>query len=168
MNKLIAILLLTTVVTSYGQVTIGAGATLAEITSYQPGLIDHVGYYVMAEATEKVNKHFALSASVQWINQRVDPISVNSIGVGLYAKALPFPGASIAVGVQNALITTMKVDGENLKRGAYGGVISLALGIGYMIDERIEVKTMYLKQVTEDEIFSGTFQLGVNYTITPK
>lgn len=165
MKRLLAILFWTAVVTcADGQTVIGAGATIAHIKGYDPGYA-RVGYYITAEGTEKVNQYFALSASVQWINQRVDPISVNSIGVGLYAKALPFPGASVVAGIQNALITTMKLSGDDLKAGPYDGTISLAFGLGYLVDERIEVKTIYLKQITDDEIFTGTFQLGVNYKI---
>lgn len=166
MKRLVAIFLLTTNATcAHGQITAGAGITIAHIKGYDPGGFDRVGYYITAEGTEKVNRYFALSASVQWINQRVDPISVNSIGVGLYAKALPHPKVSIIAGIQNALITTVKLSGEDLKAGPYDGTISVALGLGYLVDERIEVKTMYLKQITDDEIFTGTFQLGVNYKI---
>lgn len=166
MKHIALIAILSTLVTFVnGQITVGAGATYADLPGYRPDFIDRVGYYITAEGTEKVNRYFALSASVQWINQRVDPISVNSIGVGLYAKALPHPKVSIIAGIQNALITTVKLSGEDLKAGPYDGTISVALGLGYLVDERIEVKTMYLKQITDDEIFTGTFQLGVNYKI---
>lgn len=165
MKRLTVILVLTSVVATHGQIVVGAGATLAGIDGQRPDVMDRVGYYIGAEGIENVSRYFALSASVQWINQRVYPISVNSIGVGLYAKVLPFPGASVVAGIQNALITTMKLSGDDLKAGPYDGTISLAFGLGYLVDERIELKTMYLKQITDDEIFTGTFQLGVNYRI---
>lgn len=161
----LVILLIALATAAHGQITIGAGATLADINGYRPDFIDRVGYYITAEATEKVNQYFALSGSVQWVNQHADPISVNSIGVGLYAKALPFSGLSVVAGMQSAMITSATYDGEALSGEYHNGMISAALGAGYFLNERIEVKTMYLKQITEDEIFTGTFQLGVNYKI---
>lgn len=164
MRTLFVILTAFIATSAHSQITAGAGITVSHIKGYDPGF-DRVGYYITAEDTEKVNQYFALSASVQWINQRVDPISVNSIGVGLYTKVLPHPKVSVIAGIQHALITTVKLSGEDLKAGPYDGTISMAFGIGYLVDERIEVRTMYLKQITDDEIFTGTFQLGVNYKI---
>lgn len=160
------VLALITTINGYAQITIGAGATLTQIDGSNPDTFDRTGYYIAAEATSTVNKYFAVSSAVQWINHHSEPIKINSIGVGFYGKLMPFTGANLIAGIHNAAITGAKYGSENIKNRVEWGTISAAFGASYFLNEQIEVKTMWFKQITENEVFKSTLQLGVNYKIS--
>lgn len=165
MRQILVALLFAIAVDGYSQITIGAGATFTEIAGSNPDAFDRTGYYIAAEATSTVNKYLAVSSAIQWMSHHSEPLKINSIGVGFYGELTPFTGAALIAGIHNAAITGAKYGSENIRNRVEWGTISAGFGASYFLNEQIEVKTMWFKQITENEVFKSTLQLGVNYKI---